>query len=102
MQSTNILIPKLSVFLLDLHRSIAHKGFAKILDISTGVPVEDPDAFSGRFVQIFLHQDLSTYLRKNRLGNSFYIIYHARYWYVHVASAFPLGHHYLAVLGCKH
>jgi hypothetical protein len=37
------------------------------------MPVEDPDAFSGRFVQIFLHQDLSTYLRKNRLGNSFYI-----------------------------
>lgn len=27
------------------------------------------------------------------------IVYHARYWYVHVASAFPLGHHYRAVLG---
>lgn len=26
------------------------------------------------------------------------IVYHARYWYVHVASAFPLGHHYRAVL----
>jgi hypothetical protein len=25
-------------FLLDLHRSLAHKGFAKILDISTGMP----------------------------------------------------------------
>jgi len=58
--------PKLSDFLLDLHRSLAHKGFAKILDISTGMPVEDPGVFSGRFVQIFLHQDLGTYLRKNR------------------------------------
>jgi len=63
------------VFLLDLHRSLAHKGFAKILDISTGMhpkgiscgaPVEDPDVFSGRFVQVFMHQDLATYLRKNR------------------------------------
>lgn len=29
--------PKLSDFLLDLRRSLAHKGFAKILDISTGM-----------------------------------------------------------------
>jgi hypothetical protein len=28
----------LSDFLLDLHRFLAHKGFAKILDISTGMP----------------------------------------------------------------
>ena len=33
-----ILSPKLSDFLLDLHRSLAHRGFAKILDISTGMP----------------------------------------------------------------
>jgi len=26
------------------------------------------------------------------------VLYHARRWYVHVASAFPLAHHYLAVL----
>jgi hypothetical protein len=26
------------------------------------------------------------------------IAYHARRWYVHVASAFPLAHHYRAVL----
>ena len=26
------------------------------------------------------------------------ISYHARRWYVHVASAFPLAHHYRAVL----
>ena len=31
------LLPKLSGFLLDLRRSLAHKGFAKILDISTGM-----------------------------------------------------------------
>jgi hypothetical protein len=30
--------PKLSDFLLDLHRFLAHKGFAKILDISRGMP----------------------------------------------------------------
>jgi hypothetical protein len=58
--------PKLSDLLLDLHQSLAHKGFAKILGISTGMPVEDPGVFSGRFLQIFLHQDLSTCLRKNR------------------------------------
>jgi len=29
--------PKLSDFLLDLHRSLAHQGFAKILDITTGM-----------------------------------------------------------------
>ena len=27
------------------------------------------------------------------------ISYHGRYWWVHVASAFPLSHHYRAVLG---
>jgi hypothetical protein len=27
------------------------------------------------------------------------VSYHARRWYVHVASAFPLAHHYRAVLG---
>ncbi len=27
------------------------------------------------------------------------IAYHARYWYVHVASAFALSDHYRAVLG---
>ena len=26
------------------------------------------------------------------------VSYHARRWYVHVASAFPLSHHYRAVL----
>ena len=27
---------------------------------------------------------------------------HARYWQVHIASAFPLHHHYRAVLGRQH
>jgi len=27
------------------------------------------------------------------------ISHHSRYWWVHVASAFPLRHHYQAVLG---
>ena len=30
------------------------------------------------------------------------IVYHARYWHVHVASAFPLGHHYRAVVAWQH
>jgi hypothetical protein len=30
------------------------------------------------------------------------IVYHARRWCVHVASAFPLEHHYRAVLGWQH
>ena len=30
------------------------------------------------------------------------IVYHARYGYVHVASAFPSAHHYRAVLGSQH
>jgi hypothetical protein len=34
-----LLKPKLSDFLLDLHRSLAHQGLAKILDISMGIPV---------------------------------------------------------------
>jgi len=31
--------PKLNDFLLDLHRSLAHQGLAKILNISMGMPV---------------------------------------------------------------
>jgi hypothetical protein len=27
------------------------------------------------------------------------VSYHSRYWWVHVASAFPLRHHYQAVFG---
>jgi hypothetical protein len=30
------------------------------------------------------------------------IVYHARRWYVHVASPFPLAHHYRAVLNWRH
>ena len=30
------------------------------------------------------------------------IIYHARYWHMHIASAFALPHHYQAVLGWRH
>jgi hypothetical protein len=37
-QISDIFKPKLSDFLLDLRRSLAHKGFAKIFDISTGMP----------------------------------------------------------------
>jgi len=32
-----IILPKLSIFLLDLHQSLAHQGLAKSLDISIGM-----------------------------------------------------------------
>jgi hypothetical protein len=35
---SNVLKPKLSDFLLDLHQSLAHQGLAKSLDISIGMP----------------------------------------------------------------
>jgi len=40
--------PKLSDFLLDLHRSLAHKGFAKFLDISTGMPAVFANPYASR------------------------------------------------------
>ncbi|MCK4468136.1 MAG: hypothetical protein KAU60_07270, partial [Desulfobacterales bacterium] len=44
--------PKLSDFLLDLRRSLAHKGFAKILDISTGMPALFANPYASRFQHI--------------------------------------------------
>ena len=40
--------PKLSDFLLDLRRSLAHKGFAKILNISTGMPAIFANPYASR------------------------------------------------------
>jgi len=40
--------PKLSDFLLDLHRPLAHQGRAKILDISMGMPVVFADPAASR------------------------------------------------------
>ncbi|MCD4762437.1 MAG: hypothetical protein K8R28_00270 [Desulfobacterales bacterium] len=45
---TTIIIPKLSDFLLDLRRSLAHKGFAKILDISAGMPAVFANPYASR------------------------------------------------------
>jgi uncharacterized protein len=42
------LLPKLSDFLLDLRRSLAHKGFAKILDISAGMPAVFANPYASR------------------------------------------------------
>jgi len=41
--------PKLSDFLLDLHRSLAHRGFAKILDIAIGMPSVFANPYASRF-----------------------------------------------------
>jgi len=38
----------LSGFLLDLHQSLAHQGFAKILDISTGMPAVFANPYASR------------------------------------------------------
>jgi len=43
-----LLKPKLSDFLLDLHRSLAHQGPAKILDISTGMPAVFANPYASR------------------------------------------------------
>jgi len=43
-----LLKPKLSDFLLDLRRSLAHKGFAKILYISTGMPAVFANPYASR------------------------------------------------------
>ena len=43
-----IVIPKLSDFLLDLNRSLAHQGFAKILDITTGMPAVFAKPYASR------------------------------------------------------
>jgi len=43
-----LLIPKLSDFLLDLRRSLEHKGFAKILDISAGMPAVFANPYASR------------------------------------------------------
>jgi len=40
--------PKLSDFLLDLRRSLAYKGFAKILDISTGMSAVFANLYTSR------------------------------------------------------
>jgi hypothetical protein len=44
----NWVLPKLSDFFLDLRRSLAHKGFAKILDISTGMPAVFANPYASR------------------------------------------------------
>ena len=40
--------PKSSDFLLDLHQSLAHQGFAKSLDISIGMPTLFADLAASR------------------------------------------------------
>ncbi|MCD4763537.1 MAG: hypothetical protein K8R28_05875 [Desulfobacterales bacterium] len=38
----------MSDFLLNLRQSLAHKGFAKLLDISTGMPAVFPNPYASR------------------------------------------------------
>jgi hypothetical protein len=59
-----IIEPELSDFLFDLHRPLWHQGSGKILDRPTGMPVRNPDLFSGRFLRTLLHQDFGTSLQK--------------------------------------
>jgi hypothetical protein len=47
-RNCNSFQPKLSDFLLDLRRSLAHKGFAKILDISAGMPAVFANPYASR------------------------------------------------------
>jgi hypothetical protein len=59
--------PKLSDFLLDFRRSLAHKGFAKILDISTGMPAVFANPYASRSQHIS-----SQKLKKKMLIGFFY------------------------------
>ena len=52
LRSIILIKPKLNDFLLDLRRSLAHKGFAKILDISTGMPAVFANPYASRFQHI--------------------------------------------------
>ncbi|MCD4764560.1 MAG: hypothetical protein K8R28_11140 [Desulfobacterales bacterium] len=47
-----LIIPKLSDFLLNLRRSLAHKGFAKIHDISVGMPAVFANPYASRYQHI--------------------------------------------------
>ena len=42
----------MSDFLLNLHRSLVHKGFAKILDISAGMPAVFANPYASRLHHI--------------------------------------------------
>jgi hypothetical protein len=59
----------LSDFLLDLHRSLAHKGFAKILDISTGMPAVCANLSASRPRHISSQKSLN--LGLNKKGDPF-------------------------------
>jgi len=50
---TDNIKPKLSDFLLDLHRSLAHQESSKILDISTGMPAVFANPYASRSQHIF-------------------------------------------------
>jgi hypothetical protein len=52
--------PKLSDFLLDLHRPLAHQGSAKILDISMGMPVVFANPYASRFQHISSQKSLNS------------------------------------------
>jgi len=52
--------PKLSDFLLDLRRSLAHKGFAKILNISAGMPAVFANPYASRFSAHIFAKNRST------------------------------------------
>jgi hypothetical protein len=58
--------PKLSGFLLDLRRSLAHKDFAKILNISTGMPAVFANPYASRSQHISSQKIAQ--LRLNQMG----------------------------------
>jgi len=65
----NNLKPKLSNFLLNLRRSLAHKGFAKILNISTGMPAVFANPYASRFQHISSQKIAQLRFKKQFLGN---------------------------------
>ncbi|MCD4763629.1 MAG: hypothetical protein K8R28_06355, partial [Desulfobacterales bacterium] len=62
--------PKLSDFLLDLRRSLAHKGFAKILDISTGMPAVFANPYASRSQHISSQKIAQLRLKKKAISKA--------------------------------
>jgi hypothetical protein len=59
------LIPELSDFLLDLHRSLVHRGSAKFLGISTGMPVVFAKPYASKSQHISSQKIAQLRLKKN-------------------------------------
>ena len=52
--------------------------------------------------EFYLLGELAERFRERLIKVGARVTYRGRYWYVHIASAFPSRHHYRAVFGWQH